>query len=198
VAHAAGRREQCDRRDEGVAGVLGDLLAGGDDVLVACVEPRRWRRGLDATLAGLARGRAALASWDLLAIRPVLAEPFPHVFALEPAPIGDPAALPGDGFVHLGWGPAEEAVARAATAARRDVRGTVTQVYRALRAEAPSPLAELEAVLDAIAPRADCALALRILTELSLVRIDGQVVHVPDARPTKLEHSEAYRTRTAA
>ena len=60
-------REMCDRRGEGVAGVLGDLLASGEDVLVACVDPARWRRGLDATLAGLARGRAAIASWDLLA-----------------------------------------------------------------------------------------------------------------------------------
>ncbi len=82
-------RETCDRRGEGVAGVLGDLLASGEDVLVACGEPQRWRRGLDSTLAGLARGRAAIASWDLLALLPSLAEPYPHVFALDPPPVED-------------------------------------------------------------------------------------------------------------
>jgi hypothetical protein len=135
-------------------------------------------------------------------LHPELAESFAHVFALEPRPVGDAAALPGEGFVHLGWGPAEEEVARAAIAARQDVRATVTQVYRALREAAPAPLAELETVLDSIAPRTDCALALRVLLELSLIRIDGGVAHVPDARPTALEHSEAYRmvanTRRAA
>src|SRR5215208_2596281 len=82
----AAAREICDRRREGVAGVLGDLLASGDDVLIACTEPQRWRRGLDSTLAGLARGRAVIASWDLLGLLPALAEPYKHVFALDPPP----------------------------------------------------------------------------------------------------------------
>jgi single-stranded-DNA-specific exonuclease len=195
-------RETCDRRGEGVAGVLGDLLASGEAVLVGCGEPRRWRQGLDATLAGLARGPAALVSWSLLALLPALARPYQHVFALEPPPADDAlgflATLPGGGLAHCGWGPGEEAVARASTEARRDVRGRVAAVYRVLRERAPATFDELEPALAPIATRADSALALRVLLELSLVQIGEGLVRVTDAQPTQLERSRAYREEVAA
>jgi single-stranded-DNA-specific exonuclease len=194
-------RTACDRRGEGVAGVLGDLLASGDDVLIACHEPRRWRRGLDATLAGLARGRAAIASWDLLALLPSLATPYTHVFALDPPPVADPVefagGLPGTGLAHCGWGPGEEAVARASIEARRDVRASVAAVYRALRDATPSALDELEPVLDPVAPRAECALALCVLLDLALVQMEQGTVRVADAHPTELERSPVYRAQVA-
>jgi len=195
-------RTTCDRRGEGVAGVLGDLLASGDDVLIACGEPQRWRRGLDSTLAGLARGRAAIASWDLLALLPSLAEPYAHVFALDPPPVADPVGfardLPGTGLAHLGWGPGEEAVARASVEARRDVRASVAAVYRALREAAPAMLDELEPTLDPVAPRAECALALCVLLELALVNMEQGTIQVADAQPTELERSPAYRAQVAS
>jgi single-stranded-DNA-specific exonuclease len=198
----AAARETCDRRGEGVAGVLGDLLTSGDDVLIACTEPQRWRRGLDSTLAGLARGRAVIASWDLLSLLPSLAAPYTHVFALDPPPAEDGlafvSALPGGGLAHCGWGAGEEAVARAAIAARRDLRSTVAVVYRALRDVAPAPVEEVEPILEAVAPRAESALALRILLELSLIEMEQGLLRVADARPTELEHSPAYRTQLAS
>ena len=189
-----------DRRDEGVAGVLGDLLSSGEDVLVACGQPQRWRAGLDRTLAGLARGRAALASWDLLALRPELAAPFQHVFALEPPPVPARAllaGLPGAGMAHMGWGPAEQAVARAAVAARQDVRATVTAVYRSLREAGAAAPDALEASFQAIAPRADCALALRVLAEVELAGVDGRGARLLEARAARLEDSPAYSAQVA-
>jgi single-stranded-DNA-specific exonuclease len=198
-AALVGGRELCDRRGEGVAGVLGDLLASGDDVLVACVEPRRWVRGLDATLAGLARGRAAIASWDLLALDPGIAAPYSHVFALDPPPAPDPAArvaeLAGEGLAHLGWGPPEEAVASAALESRRDVRAMVTRVYRALREVAPATGAALSDALDPIASRTQCSLALQVLLELALIEMNRGEIRLLEARPTRLEESPAYRAQ---
>lgn len=201
ASSAPAARTTSDRRGDGVAGVLGDLLASGDDVLIACTEPQRWRRGLDSTLAGLVRGRAAIASWDVLALLPSLATPYAHVFALDPPPVADPvafvAALPGSGLAHCGWGPGEGAVARASIEARRDVRGSVAAVYRALRDAAPAALDELEPVLDPVASRTECALALCVLLELALVHLEQGTVRVADAQPTELERSPAYRAHVA-
>ncbi|MFL5970694.1 MAG: single-stranded-DNA-specific exonuclease RecJ [Gaiellaceae bacterium] len=197
----AGRR-MYDRRGEGVAGVLGDLLTSGEDVLVACTEPQRWRRGLETTLAGLARGRAVLASWDLLSLLPAVAAPYAHVFALDPPPAEDGlafvGALPGAGLAHCGWGPGEEAVARAAIESRRDLRGTVAAVYRALREAAPAEVEDLEPLLDPVAPRTESALALRVLLELSLAQMEQGTLRLADARPTQLEHSAAYRAHVTS
>ena len=201
AAKTAAARQTCDRRGEGVAGVLGDLLASGDDVLIACGEPGRWKRGLDATLAGLARGRAAIVSWDLLELLPALAAPYPHVFALDPPPatdaVGFTAGVPGAGFAHCGWGPGEEAVARTAIEARLDPRASVARVYRALREAEMTALGELDALLDPIAARADCAFALRVLLDLSLVQIEQGMVRLLESRPTQLEASPAYRDHVA-
>ena len=192
----------CDRRGEGIAGVLGDLLASGDDVLIACNEPQRWRRGLDSTLAGLARGRAAIASWELLSLMPSLATAYAHVFALDPPPVEDALAfvrgIPGTEFAHCAWGPGEEAVARASIEARRDIRASVAAVYRALRDAGPAELDDLEPALDSVAPRAECALALCVLLELGLVHLEQGTVRVADAQPTELERSIAYRGQVAA
>jgi single-stranded-DNA-specific exonuclease len=194
-------RQTCDRRGEGVAGVLGDLLASGEDVLIACGDPGRWRRGLDATLAGLARGRAAIVSWDLLTLLPALAAPYPHVLALDPPPVVDGlglvGALPGTGFAHCAWGSGEKTVAHETLAARADVRATVARVYRALRDAGPVARDELERVLDEVASRPDCAFALSVLLELSLVTMEEDTVSVTDARPTDLEASAAYRAERA-
>ena len=160
-------RDLCDRREQGVAGVLGDLLASGEDVLIACGEPARWRRGLDATVAGLARGRAAIASWDLLALLPGVASPYTHVFALDPPPVDDgvafTAALPGPGLAHCGWGAAEHGIAAATARARLDLRAAVAHVYRLLRDSAPLSVEALDGLLGKGESRSDHAVALRAL-----------------------------------
>ena len=145
-------RQACDRRGEGVAGVLGDLLASGDDVLIACGEPQRWRRGLDSTLAGLARGRAAIASWDLLALLPCARHAVPARLRARPAAGGrcrrvrrGPA---GRGLrpLRLGAG-GGGGCARVHRGPQGPARG-VARVYRALREAGPAALGELDPVLD--------------------------------------------------
>jgi single-stranded-DNA-specific exonuclease len=190
-------RECCDRRDEGIAGVLGDLLASGEDVLVGCADVGRRRRGLDAVMGGLARGRAALASWDLLALRPELAAEYAHVFALDPVDEGFAAGLPGDGLAHLGWGEPERAFALAAVQARVDFRAVVARVYRALRDAGPVACDALGSVLGGVASPADCGVGVRVLVELGLVELGGSVLRVVDRGRTELSASPAYRAHAA-
>jgi hypothetical protein len=52
-------------------------------------------------------------------------------------------------------------------------------------------------VLDPVAPRAECALALSVLLELALVHMEQGIVRVADAQPTELERSPAYRAQVA-
>jgi single-stranded-DNA-specific exonuclease len=197
ASRGAGARECCDRRGEGVAGVLGDLLASGDDVLVVCADVARRRGGLESVLGGLARGRAGLVSGDLLALRPELAAPFRHVFAFDPPPVEDMERLPGDGLVHLGWGAPEAEFAHAVLEARRDFRGTVARVYRALRDAGPVDRERLDSVLGPVAPATDCAVAVQVLVELELARAENGSVRLLDAAPKQLERSPAYRAHAA-
>jgi hypothetical protein len=57
---------------------------------------------------------------------------------------------------------------------------------------------ELEPLLDAVAPRAQAALALRVLLELSLAQMEQGTLRLADARPTQLEQSGAYRAHVAS
>lgn len=192
-----GARDCSDRRGEGIAGVLGDLLVSGEDVLVVCADVARRRGGLDAVLGGLVRGRSALVSWELLASRPALAEGFAHVFALDPPPVRDPerlpGGLPGDGWAHVAWGEPEREFALAACRARADMRALVASVYRVVR---DAGVIELDAFRSALPPglsSVDCGVALRVLAELGLVGLDDDSAGLLDAEPTQLERSAAYR-----
>ena len=86
------RRELCDRRDEGFAGVVGDLLSSGERVLVVTCDTARRREPVAALLGGWAESRLALVGWDVLLRVPGLAADWPNVVALDP-----PAALGGRG-----------------------------------------------------------------------------------------------------
>ena len=185
-------RDVCDRREEGIAGVLGDLLVSGEDVLVGCADVARRRAGLDAVLGGLVRGRAVLVSWELLASWPELAVDFDHVFALDPPPVAEPqgflAGLAGEGCAHLGWGAPERAFALAAAQTRADVRALVARVYRAVRDGDAMPFG---------LAGADCGIGVRVLAELGLVTVDGAEIRVVDTAPTQLERSAAFRAHAA-
>ena len=201
AARLVAARQACDRRGEGVAGVLGDLLASGDDVLIACGEPRRWKRGLDATLAGLRAGARRSFPGTCSSCFPRWRRPIrtssPSIRRRPPSPSGLRRVCPAPGFAHCGWGPGEEAVARTAIEARLDPRAGVARVYRALREPAMTALGDLDALLDPIASRADSAFALRVLLDLSLVQIEQGTVRLLESRPTQLEASPAYREHVA-
>jgi single-stranded-DNA-specific exonuclease len=198
---AAAVREVCDRRDEGIAGVLGDLLVSEEDVLVGCADVARRRPGLDAVLGGLVRGRAVIVSWELLASQPEIADGFAHVFALDPPPVADAesflAGLPGGACTHLGWGDPERAFARAALEARRDLRGLVASVFRAIR---EAGVLEMDALGAALAPGispVDCGVAVRVLCELGLVGVDGDSVGLLQEARTQLDQSAAFCAHAA-
>ena len=190
------RRSIRDRRGEGFAGVAGDLLTSGDPVLVAVADVPRRRDSLGRLVAGLAGDELALARWDDLLTEPALAEPFVHVVALDPPPAGDPASLPGRGFAHLAWGPAEIEFALAVWRAELDLRPALVVAYRALR-DAGRPLGgeELERALAGDRLRrsaACCGRILRVLVELDLVDWRDGVCSVRDGERAELERSPTY------
>lgn len=204
AAPAAASRELCDRRGQGVAGVLGDLLASGESVLVVCAEVARRRGGLDAVLAGLAPEAPSLASWDLLAVRPQVAEPYRHVFGLDPPPVADAHALaqglPGTGLVHLGWGPAEQEFAVTALQARNDLRAPVAHAYRALRNLGQVDGDALSQLFGARTPATECAAVVRILLELGFAELEpagNPILRLRSSERTQLERSAAYRAHMA-
>jgi single-stranded-DNA-specific exonuclease len=213
----AATRELRDRRGDGVAGVLGELLASGEPVLVVCADAGRRRAGLDAVLGGLAEGDpaaagapdgprpgGALVSWELLAVRPALAEPYTHVFALDPPPLAEAepllAALPGDGLVHLGWGAAEQAFALAAAEAALDLRAAVAHAYRALRTAGAVDADSLAALFEPRTPPGRCGAVVRILVELELAQLDRAgtpALALGGGERTQLDRSPAYRAHAA-
>ena len=98
LAAAAGRRRAwparpgsvVDRRGDGFAGVVGELITSGEPVLVGVADVARRRESLETLVAGLADDGLAVVSWDALAADPGLADGFPHLVALDPPPGGAP------------------------------------------------------------------------------------------------------------
>jgi single-stranded-DNA-specific exonuclease len=210
VAKAPTRRLR-DRRGEGFAGVVGDLLSSGERVLVLCADVSRRREGLESLVAGIgarvrtADGRPcerlALASWDELVAAPELAEPFEHVVALDPPawPGGEAllASARGGGFAHLAWGPAEVEFALSVARRSLDMRADLVAMYKELRTAAPLAGEELAAVLQGGGPHprtAVCAARLvKVLAEVGLVAVDpGPTLRLLEARRTELEGSATY------
>jgi hypothetical protein len=204
-------RQLRDRRGSGFAGVAGDLLSSGERVLVLCADVSRRREGLESLVAGIAaRVRTsdgapcdglALASWDELVASPDIAAPFEHVVALDPPvwPGGEAllAGIPGHGFSHMAWGPAE--VEFALTVAQRslDMRADLVAMYKELRAAGPLAGAELESVLRGSGahprPPAHAARLVRVLEEVGLVAVEpGPALRLLDAHRTELERSPTY------
>ena len=218
---AAGRRTVCDRRDGGIAGLLGDLVASGAPVLAVAAHAEHRARALRDRVGGF-----ALTSWAALAADPRLAAEHPHVFAVDPPPsaaaaalvggsvwadtaalaggvalaVAPAAALPGAGWVHLAWGAPEREFARRVLTWELDLRPHLASVYRELRAAPELGGATLAALLrGAGAPPRTGALAgrlLRVLEELGLVVVERaplQVRTVAGAPRTELERSPTFR-----
>ncbi len=190
-----------DRRGEGFAGVLGELLTSGESVLVAVADVARRRASLEQLVAGLAGEPLAVASWNALTRAPGIAADFDHLVAFDPPPAGtaDPL-LGGPARPHLAWGPTESEFALAVWRAELDLRPVLTDAYRALRGlDDGAGADELERVLCGSGryPRTPecCARVLRVLQELELVQVAADVpsVTVLDAPRTELERSAAYR-----
>jgi single-stranded-DNA-specific exonuclease len=180
-----------DRRDGGIAGTIGALVASGEPVLVVAADATLRMRHLQPILGGF-----ALCSHDALERDPALAAADAHVVMLDP-PAG-PLRTYGR-VTHLAWGRPELRFAEQIHEREYALRASLTATYRALRAAGDAAGEELETLLrgDAKTPR-PAALAgrvLRVLAELQLVSLDpvGRALTVPSAERTALERSAAFR-----
>jgi single-stranded-DNA-specific exonuclease len=211
VAGVTGHRSIRDRRGSGFAGVVGDLLSSGERVLVLCADVSRRREGLETLVAGIAArvrtgdGAAceglALASWEELVTAPELANRFEHVVALDPPawPGGEAllASLPGSGFAHLAWGPAEVDFALNVAQRSLDMRAELVALYKELRRARAYSGEQLENVLRGAGPHPrtplHAARLVRVLSEVGLVELaDGPTLRLLDAHRTELERSPTY------
>jgi single-stranded-DNA-specific exonuclease len=193
----AGERILHDRRDRGIAGCLGALVASGEPVLVVCADARRRADVLAERLGGF-----ALCAYAALERDPAIADAYIHVFALDPPAHGHHERLlvagPSGAHAHLGYGHPELRFARSAHEHEYGQREVLATIYRALRDRGGAAGAELEATLrgETQRPRSAAAAgrALRVLVELSLVVVDGdrRAVAVPAAGRTELERSPAF------
>ncbi|HZO08082.1 MAG TPA: DHHA1 domain-containing protein, partial [Myxococcota bacterium] len=170
-------REVVDRRGAGIAGVVADLVATGEPVLVAVADAPARLPGLRERIGGF-----ALVSHLTLEREPAMAERFAHVVALDPPAHAWQQGAAGVGFLHLAYGAPELEFARAAHARAWDVRPAAVALYRALRDGDGRA-----AVADALAGR-----ALRVLRELELVRVAPRLEIAP-ARRRELFQAATFR-----
>ncbi len=197
-----------DHRGAGVAGLAGDLLSSGENVLVAVADVERRRGSLEALVAGMAPDLSLrVASWSVLAAG--RAPAVDHVVGLDPPPLGiaDPALRLAPA-AYAAWGPDEVEFALNVWRAELDLRPALADAFRALRALGPGASGEeLEHALRGPGgyPRSPecCARMLRILGELGLVELalDEPRCVVVEGIRADLELSpsyRAYRERLAA
>ena len=202
---AAPARIASDRREEGIAGIAGELLATGERVLVVCADPVRRRAALDRVLGGLVPGvRPTICSWDALADDVRAAAAFPHLLLLDPAPSGALQALATaapceeQGFVHLAWGAAETQFARRVYEEALDLRPALTAAYRALREQGGA--VEGQRLEQIMRPARRGARLIRVLEELGLATYDELTgaCTLRTAQRTELERSAVFRECEAA
>ena len=191
-----------DRTHGGVAGLLGDLVASGEDVLVLTAHARHRANTLKGRLGGF-----ALASWAAIEDRPELAEPFAHVVALDPPAHSQLQErlehLPGNGWTHLAWGEAELGFARRIHEWDYALRAPLIAVYRALREAGGASGEVCEAMLAGGGAQSRSATLagrlVRTLLELGLLALEREgpaLTAIVPAERTALERSAAFRAYT--
>ncbi len=191
-------RSVIDRRGDGAAAVLADLVAQGATVLAVCAHVGRRIEGLRARAGGF-----VLTSHAALTREPGLADAYEHVVVLDPPAHPDEAARlergPAGTFAHLTWGPAELRFTQQIHESEHDLRAQLVPFYRALRERGGAAGGELEALLrgEGVHGRsvAQAARIVAILTELGLVSLDWDLpaLTVGDAERTALERSPTFR-----
>jgi len=194
-APASGERELRDVREQGIAGLLADLVACGEPVLaVAAHAPHRARVLRDRV------GGFAICSWQALEDDPALAHGFAHVVAVDPPAAEALDHVSGPGWTHMAWGEPELQFAVRIHTWDFALRDPLAILYRALRAARETGGEACEALLRGEGPQPrSAALAgrlVRVLAELDLVDFDREgpalrAVEAPER--TALERSAAYR-----
>ena len=184
-----------DVRHKGVAGILADLVATGEDVLAVTAHARYRASKLHGRVGGF-----ALCSWQALEDDPGLAQRFTHVVAVDPPATIALDHLSGQGWTHLAWGERELQFAARIHTWDFALRDPLAALYRALRACRETGGEACEALLRGEGPQPrSAALAgrlVRVLAELDLVDFDREgpalrAVEAPER--TALERSAAFR-----
>ena len=187
-----------DRRVEGAAGVLADLVGSGEPTLALCANVPRRRPGLAARLGGF-----TLASWATLEREPSLARPYVHVVAIDPPADDERESFAHAGtseqFLHLAWGEAEVRFAARVHELEWSLRSSLVALYRALRATGRAVGGELAAALRGEGehglPPAVAGRLVRVLAELDLAALDSSIpaLRLTGAARTELERSPTFR-----
>jgi single-stranded-DNA-specific exonuclease len=195
ATRASAARLTRDVRGKGIAGVLADLVASGDDVLAVTAHAPHRAKVLRERVGGF-----AVCSWGALADDPALAASFTHVVAVDPPTGPGLDHLSGQGWTHLVWGAPELQFAERIHTWDFALRDPLAALYRALRACRETGGEACEALLRGEGPQPrSAALAgrlVRVLAELDLVDFDREgpalrAVEAPER--TALERSAAFR-----
>jgi single-stranded-DNA-specific exonuclease len=189
-------RTTVDRRGIGIAGVVADLVAAGEPVLVVCQDVAARLGPLQERIGGF-----ALCSYAALEREPSLADPYRHVVAIDPPVHAHQAALLASGragWSVQAWGEPELRFTQQIHELEYDLRAQLAGLYRVLRDRDGAGGEELEAVLreDHGRPRppAQAGRLLRILSELGLLTLDRDPLQigVPPSERTELDRSAAF------
>ena len=200
-----------DARGGGIAGLLGDLVAGGAPVLAVAAHAGHRAAALRDRVGGF-----AVTTWAALEADPALAAGYAHVVAVDPPPhahlraLADAAAR-ATGWTHLAWGGAELELARRVLAWELDLRAPLAErLPRAPRRRAGPPSGAVDG-LGARWPPRSCAARgaqprsgrrspgrlLRVLAELGLVVLGDRAARGPRAAAPRRAPSSSARRRSA-
>jgi single-stranded-DNA-specific exonuclease len=191
---SAATREVRDVRGRGVGGLLGDLVHSSSVVGVVAHTGQR-TNALNDRVGGF-----ALVSWGALEDHPELVAEYEHVVVIDPPAHDGVEHLPGSGWTHMAWGPAELGFALRIHQWDYALRAPLADLYRAIRAAGAMNGEACEAALKGDGPQPrSAALAgrlVRVLSELHLVDLQREgpalTVVAPPVR-TSLELSPAFR-----
>jgi len=194
-------RTLVDRRGQSPLVVLRDACAavGAERTLVLCADVPRRREGLESTAGG-----CTAVSYTGAACADAALDRYLQVVALDPPATPRQRQLLhcGSGYTQLAWGVAELRFSQQIYEQEYSLRGSLTDLYRALRGSGQAAGTELEVLLrgDGRWPRGAelAARLIRVLTELELASFDaeGRRLQLVNGEPTKLECSTAYRLYT--
>jgi single-stranded-DNA-specific exonuclease len=198
AASFAGERVR-DMRGHSIAGVLADLVAGGERVLAVAAHAPQRARALHGRVGGF-----AVCSWAALEDDPGIADGFDHVVAIDPPALAHLCGVleraSGPAWAHVAWGEPELRFATRIHEWNFALRDPLTDLYRRLRRDGEASGEAYEAVLagEGSTPWSP-ALAgrlVRVLSELDLVVLDreGAALRLVEApAPTALDASPAFR-----
>ena len=191
-------RELLDARGSGFAGLVADLVASGDGVIVVCANVAHRHRALRDRVGGF-----TLTCWDQVEHAPGLVAAHPHVVALDPPPHAHLDALlqaaPGSGYTHLAWGPQELDLTRRILRWELNLRPPLEALFRGLRAARTADAPRAEALLRGEGPQphtpALAARLVRLLCDLGLATHSEPLTlaHAATAPSGPLEACAAFR-----